>query len=252
MLALFRNIRKVLLRQGKTAQYITYAIGEIILIVAGILIALQLNNWQEQRAEREKEKEVLISLKDDLQAALNELTLSKNQYGRARSSINSLLKHMADDLPYHDSVASHFFNTTLYWGTSDLNNATYETLKAIGLDLITNPELRQKLPQIFEEHDRWISEDENRYIDILIDAGKDVYKGRFLDYWDGTLTDNGYVGKMVPLDYEVLKKDEDFRFFLRSQRNQMKWLIEEPNEHTTSMINSTLSLVENELKSFKK
>jgi len=56
---------------------------------------------------------------------------------------------------------------------------------------------------------------------------------------------------MVPLDYEVLKQDEEFKFFLRSQRNQMKWLIEEPNESTTALIQNTLSLVKEELDTFK-
>ena len=65
------------------------------------------------------------------------------------------------------------------------------------------------------------------------------------------MTDNGYQGEMVPLDYEVLKQDEEFKFFLRSQRNQMKWLIEEPNESTTALIQNTLSLVKEELDTFK-
>lgn len=251
MLAFFRNIRRSLLREGKTVHYLKYAIGEIILIVAGILLALQLNTWKEQREEREKEKEILIALQADLFRALDELSQSANQYGIARTSIQTVLEHMESNLPYHDSIGSHFFKTTLYWGTSDLNNATYETLKSIGLELITNQDLRQRLPEIFEEHDRWIAEDENRYIDILIDAGWGVYRNRFYDYWDGTLTENGYQGEMVPLDYEVLKQDEEFKYFLRSQRNQMKWLIEEPNESTTALIHSTLYLVKEELDTFK-
>jgi len=181
MLPFFRNIRRSFLRQGKTIPYLKYAIGEIILIVAGILLALQVNAWKERREEREKEKEVLIALQADLFKALDELSQSANQYGIARSSIHTVLEHMESDLPYHDSIGSHFFKTTLYWGTSDLNNATYETLKSFGLELITNQELRQRLPEIFEEHDRWIADDENRYIDILINAGWGVYRNRFFD-----------------------------------------------------------------------
>jgi len=250
MLYFFRNIRQNLLRQGKTAQYLRHAIGEIILIVVGILLALQLNTWKEEREEREKEQELLISLRTDLLKALQELSQSAHQYGIARASIQTVLHHMEYDLPYHDSIGSHFFNTTLYWGTSDLNNATYETLKSIGLEMISNQQIRQRLPEIFEEHDRWIADDEDRYIDILIDAGRDVYRSRFFDYWNGKLTESGYQGEMHPLDYEALKKDEDFKFFLRSQRNQMKWLIEEPNEQTTVLINKTLSLLQEELNTF--
>ena len=54
MIKLFRNIRKKLLEQGKTANYLKYAIGEIILVVIGILIALSINNWNENRKEENR------------------------------------------------------------------------------------------------------------------------------------------------------------------------------------------------------
>ena len=49
MIKFFRHIRKNLLNEGKTSKYFKYAIGEIILVVIGILIALQINNWNELR-----------------------------------------------------------------------------------------------------------------------------------------------------------------------------------------------------------
>ncbi|MBO0341043.1 hypothetical protein J0654_05270 [Muricauda lutimaris] len=49
MIKFFRNIRKSLLNEGKTGKYLKYALGEILLVVIGILIALQINNWNENR-----------------------------------------------------------------------------------------------------------------------------------------------------------------------------------------------------------
>uniref|UniRef100_UPI00404AEF97 DUF6090 family protein n=1 Tax=Gelidibacter sp. TaxID=2018083 RepID=UPI00404AEF97 len=66
MIKLFRNIRKKLLEQGKTANYLKYAIGEIILVVIGILIALQINNWNEKRKASIEEKAILESLSQNL------------------------------------------------------------------------------------------------------------------------------------------------------------------------------------------
>lgn len=60
MIKLFRNIRKNLLNEGKTSKYFKYAIGEIVLVVIGILIALQINNWNENR----KQKDVLHGIYD--------------------------------------------------------------------------------------------------------------------------------------------------------------------------------------------
>ena len=56
MIKLFRNIRKNLLAEGKTTKYFKYAIGEIILVVIGILIALQINNWNETKQASSKLK----------------------------------------------------------------------------------------------------------------------------------------------------------------------------------------------------
>ncbi|MCC1483905.1 DUF6090 family protein [Winogradskyella immobilis] len=65
MIKFFRHIRKSLLTQGKTGKYFKYAIGEIILVVIGILIALQINNWNENRKLNEQRKELISNLITD-------------------------------------------------------------------------------------------------------------------------------------------------------------------------------------------
>ena len=66
MIKLFRNIRKQLLNENKTTKYLKYAIGEIVLVVIGILIALQINNWNEARKTENKIKNSLEALISDL------------------------------------------------------------------------------------------------------------------------------------------------------------------------------------------
>ncbi|WP_243471147.1 DUF6090 family protein [Winogradskyella sp. MH6] len=73
MIKFFRNIRKSLLNEGKTSKYLKYAIGEIILVVIGILLALQINSWNQQRIEDKKEVELLSDLKSEFQYNLTEL-----------------------------------------------------------------------------------------------------------------------------------------------------------------------------------
>lgn len=66
MLKFFRKIRYKLMSENKTGKYLKYAIGEIILVVIGILIALSINNWNESMKQNKAEKEFIISLKKDL------------------------------------------------------------------------------------------------------------------------------------------------------------------------------------------
>ncbi|MCA0932436.1 hypothetical protein LCM02_08235 [Lutimonas saemankumensis] len=81
MLPFFRKIRWRLAQDNQFFKYSRYAIGEIVLVVIGILIALQINNWNEQRKERELEKRLLFNLKQEFEENLNTINsvISKRQ-----------------------------------------------------------------------------------------------------------------------------------------------------------------------------
>ena len=73
MIKFFRKIRYKLMETGKTGKYFKYAIGEILLVVIGILIALQINNWNENRKQNNLETVYLKSLKEEFQTNLKEV-----------------------------------------------------------------------------------------------------------------------------------------------------------------------------------
>ncbi|MGB5269500.1 MAG: DUF6090 family protein, partial [Eudoraea sp.] len=66
MIKFFRKIRQRLVSENKFSKYLIYAFGEIILVVIGILIALQINNWNEERKDRRLEKEYIARLKGEM------------------------------------------------------------------------------------------------------------------------------------------------------------------------------------------
>ena len=82
MIKFFRKIRYNLMEQNKTGKYFKYAIGEILLVVIGILIALQINNWNENRKNSLRENQFLKSFKTDLLANKEELNrvIKKAEY----------------------------------------------------------------------------------------------------------------------------------------------------------------------------
>ena len=76
MIPFFRRIRKALLGSGQARKYLLYAIGEITLVVIGILIALQINNWNENRIRQEAIRKHLVSLSEALEHDIRELSIS--------------------------------------------------------------------------------------------------------------------------------------------------------------------------------
>ena len=73
MLRFLRQIRQRLLTDNKFIKYLMYAVGEILLVVIGILIALQINTWNEERIERKNEVKLLKELRADLDDNLEEI-----------------------------------------------------------------------------------------------------------------------------------------------------------------------------------
>ncbi|MDG1277850.1 MAG: DUF6090 family protein [Algoriphagus sp.] len=78
MISFLRKIRQKLLSQNRVSQYLAYALGEIFLVVIGILIALQINTWNQQRIENEEESEILFGLKEEFEINLKEINYSIN------------------------------------------------------------------------------------------------------------------------------------------------------------------------------
>ena len=78
MIKFFRKIRQSLITENKPGKYLKYALGEIILVVIGILIALQINNWNEQRKIENKGKEYIHEIYKELKIELSNIDLILN------------------------------------------------------------------------------------------------------------------------------------------------------------------------------
>jgi hypothetical protein len=102
MINFFRRIRRKLADDNptsakasagmKTGKYLSYAIGEIILVVIGILIALQINNWNELRKTHLQDLEFLNNLKVELSVDISALTARKSQYQSINDNIKNTIK----------------------------------------------------------------------------------------------------------------------------------------------------------------
>jgi len=133
MIKFFRHIRKSLLMENKTSKYFKYAIGEIVLVVIGILIALQINNWNEQRKENKLEQDYYCKLLEDVQQDLIQVN---NQIANTVNRIdacNNVLQMLQSPNPKLDILMQETLNAlSLITYTIRPNNAAFEDLKSSG------------------------------------------------------------------------------------------------------------------------
>ena len=87
---------------AKAFKYTRYAIGEILLVVIGIVIALQINNWNEQRKNANQELKLLKSFKIGLEEDLSDIDLNISVHTRGINSANMILNLLENDQPYNN------------------------------------------------------------------------------------------------------------------------------------------------------
>ena len=80
MIKFFRKIRQKLLSENRFNKYLLYAFGEIILVVIGILIALQINNWNESKQNHKKVDKLLAKIQKDIESDITEINVSNYQH----------------------------------------------------------------------------------------------------------------------------------------------------------------------------
>ena len=127
MLHFFRKIRHDLIANNKSYKYLKYGIGEIVLVVLGILIALQINNWNEERKNEEKQLSLLANLKNDLDKDILYFQHYDSIYAKieVESEIAIKLFYKAKTIKDIDSVNSL---TKLRWHEIKIHHNTYDEI----------------------------------------------------------------------------------------------------------------------------
>lgn len=250
MIKFFRKIRQRLLSENKFSKYFLYAIGEIILVVIGILIALQINNWNEGRKQKAEEVKLLQNFKNSVETDVARVNQFIKDFERRNELINILLRHMNADLPYSDSLNIFFMNSTALW-MPRLDQEVFATLTSTDLNIISNDTLKKEITSYYSFAKRQFDIYINRYANIIEDASKDIYPTRFNALWNDSWNDPDKAVQggrlMIPNDYEALKKDKEYLYFLRSQKNQLYWYVRNPLKQAKVHSESLLSSIEKEL-----
>ncbi|MBC2844056.1 DUF6090 family protein [Winogradskyella flava] len=217
MIKFFRKIRQNLLMENKTSKYFKYAIGEIILVVIGILIALQINNWNEQRKNSKQEVRLLKQLQTDISTNKNNV---EEQYKRLiinKGGIDSLIFRLENK--HYDLMVPMYLSQALR--KSDFNRATsgYNIMQNGKASLISDESVLKSILNLYENDlpdilDRQIEMNnsidyiQNDFINKLFKKAPNSLSIKFNEF-DVVSTD-----LFEPIDFSSLSQNIEFRNIL--------------------------------------
>jgi hypothetical protein len=164
MIKFFRKIRQKLLQEGKIANYLKYAIGEILLVVIGILIAVQVNDLNNDKKDKKMEKRYISDLIQDLQADSIAIAYFKKISDEQVRTKNNIVNHYNGHSYPKDSLV-HYFDSQwkpIYNFTPILT--TLEEMKSTGrISVISNLDLRRKILETYNKYEVHIKNNEGIY-----------------------------------------------------------------------------------------
>ena len=150
MIKFFRHIRRSLINQNQMGKYFKYAIGEILLVVIGILIALQINNANELRKQKQVEINILEGIKNDILLDTVDLNENFKHYNFFHKKDSMILKHLLDKRKKEDSIVAYLEISVVFDLILNLHDSHFEEAKIKGLSIISNNSLRDRISRLYE------------------------------------------------------------------------------------------------------
>lgn len=237
MIKFFRKIRQKLLEEGKIKRYLIYAIGEILLVMIGILLALQVNNWNDKRIQLKLEKSLLTEMIGNLNQDLSDLEDNLNTCKRFLNSNNVVLTQLDNQVPYHDSMEYHYGNL---WGNTLFmkNTSAFENLESLGFNIISNDSLRKEITNLYSGKYNYLAKIESldnkyQFDQLQPELRKHI---RMDALWN----------KAYPINPEKLMKNHEFKEVIRFNITTRQFVIS-IYDVLISDILKLIKLVNNEL-----
>lgn len=214
MIKFFRKIRQKLLSENRFSKYLIYAIGEIVLVVIGILIALQINNWNEDRIQTNELDGLMKSISRAIQTDLKNLHLIKRGRTSIDQNVDSIFNGFIDNKPttlnFNDyAFISNTFedlNTTIYYQP---NTSSFEALKnSIYLSKLQGTDIEILLHTFYASANR-IQKHEEEYNQLLRSDYQD---------WSNKFRNNG--SDLFKSAWNFKESKEKFNRFLKILKNE--------------------------------
>lgn len=224
--------------ESRFGKYLIYALGEIALVMIGILLALQVNNWNEGQKRNVEEIKILKELVANLRADSVDHIANKEWYDKSAKASEIMIGVLESKSPWHDSLGLHC-GWLFLQGLANLNTSAYDNLKSQGFGLIRNDEIRLGLTNLYsDEYDRMLKYEAFLSQDNYNQVISPVLLTRLkMDRWFHA----------EPLNYTALMEDEEFREVIRWKGIYMSFM----SRHCQSACDGAtklIALIEEELK----
>ena len=244
MLTFLRKFRQSLIESGTARKYLFYTIGEIALVVIGILIALQINNWNENRVNKRLEIELLTNLLGDVNIDIQNLSYQDSVLSTAFLAKVKILEYSKENNLTNDSVF-YYLSKTGPTTTFVPSTITYDEMKNANLfKIIKSREIRREISILYKQYET-VEKHEMIYIDSqsrvrniriedfatsslrMISLGNIQYPEQVLNQvksnrrFINALTSN-YLRNMKVIYEETLQKSQNFKVKLEEYLKMIK------------------------------
>jgi hypothetical protein len=186
MIKFFRKIRQQLLSENKFSKYLIYALGEIILVVIGILIALSINNGNEERKLDVVELNILKGIKQNI--LMDTINLNRNikRYKEMWERDSIISFHLVDKKPLDSLIEEKLLDLSLSNISINLHTSYFDEAKTKGLSIISNKSLRDSISRLYED----------KYANVLLtENGLKQYD--YLSVYENLMSDYAYLDPVL-------------------------------------------------------
>ena len=247
MIKFFRKIRQNLLAEGKTGKYLKYAIGEIVLVVVGILIALSINNWNENRKEANFEIQILKSFKESLETDLSDIDANIHLHKRGLHAADSILGLLKSSASIQEDSLAMLFARVMLPTRFVHSTSAFESLKGKGVNIISNDNLQKKIVDVYDSQYSFFLLSEQDFVDQIMIGWRTIFPTRFVEAINYDLSSSNLEGSLMPLDFDALKEDQEFLYYIKTIRNWTVIFIEFHYNQLRTNIVDLQNLVNNEI-----
>jgi len=232
MIKFFRKIRQKLLTENKFSKYLLYAIGEILLVVIGILIALSINNWNESRKKENLKQRLYVELRESIMSDTVAYNNAIKRYTSAYLNSQLLKEAIATDASYTSDLDSSFAKIQGVQ-SNEANYIIWRRISDVGIEIIDDTDLKNEVIHYYEDSKNFV-----RFGSTARGLLEKIYPKYFIKH--------DLFVSATPVDFELLKTANDFNIVLDYCEKSSKTLIER-TIHRKSLAKNILTILENEI-----